>query len=724
GMAAASAHMQAARAHMVDAQTQESQAQDLTAKADAEMARAAELITNLREDSAEYDRAITHYTQLVRHRMANPLQTICGMAEQLHDHPDTEPARRAEMIGHIYAQAKILERVSLSPRLEHTTERDLNPRPFATEAPIERAVDRPQGDAFLPPIPHHQPPSPDSDRDWMATRSAMEQTIALTSELVLQPSLYEAAQLMARSLAAIVDAEEVAFTGAGAFSSILVGNPPYDSAGDAAGDPAQWLRAEIMNPFSQEAGASHGTLWIPRRTDDAANALARRQLLAAARHMGAPLGAVAERKRLRAQLRTEHGLVDAGKALSEERSLEGVLRRIIELACELVDARYGALGVLDEEGDELAQFITVGADAATRAAIGDLPTGRGILGVLIRESQPLRITNMADDPRSVGFPPNHPPMTSFLGVPIVSRGEVKGRIYLTEKRGSASFSDEDERVVVTLASQAAIAIQSAELYEGFTGAARDLAGANTTLRQADLHKSAFLTNMSHELRTPLNSIIGYTTLLMEDGGNLTAEQIDDLAVIRSSGTHLLSLISDLLDLSTIEAGTLELRVSEVDVSQALRDAVTSLRPQADDSGVEMVVEAPEALSITCDRSRVKQILLNVLANAVKFTTNGTIYSTLTEVESGGVRIEIHDTGPGIPPEDLDRIFEPFFQSGSAFARRPRRSEGAGLGLAITQMLAQAHGGRVSVASRFGDGTTVTIELPSALPPKAALLDAT
>ena len=217
--------------------------------------------------------------------------------------------------------------------------------------------------------------------------------------------------------------------------------------------------------------------------------------------------------------------------------------------------------------------------------------------------------------------------------------------------------------------------------------------------------------MSHELRTPLNRIIGYTRLLMEDSQNLDAEQINDLGVIRSSGTHLLSLISDLLDLSKIEAGTLELRISEVDVAQMLRETAASLKPQVDDSGVEMVIDAPDTLTLSCDRSRVKQILLNVLANAAKFTTDGKIYSTLTTAASGGVRLQIHDTRPGIPTDDLDRIFEPFFQSGAALARRPRQNEGEGLGLAITQMLAQAHGGDVTIASQFGEGTTVTIDLP-------------
>ncbi|MCW2923023.1 MAG: putative Histidine kinase [Thermoleophilia bacterium] len=719
GMAAASAHMKAAQAHMQDASVREEHAQDLTDKADLEMTRAAALIANLREDSAEYDRAVHHYTQLVRHRMANPLQSICGMAQALQEQPDMSQERRVEMVDHILEQARVLERVSLAPRQQHTTERDLHPRPFdiaATQPPPN--ADSIDASGFLPDIPRHVAPPLDVDRDWMATRAAMEETIALTAEVVLQPSLYEAAQLLARALPSIVGAEEVAFAGAGPYRDILVGNPPYEASGAATGDPAGWHCVTIQNPFSTDADAAHGTLWTPRCADVAEDVLVLTQLQAAARHLAAPLGALAERKHLRAQLRTEHALVGAGKALAEERTLEGVLQRIVELACELVDARYGALGVLDESGQALANFITVGADAATRAAIGDLPTGQGILGVLINDAQPLRLATLGDDPRSVGFPANHPPMTSFLGVPIISRGEVKGRIYLTEKRGASSFSAEDERVVVTLASQAAIAMQSAELYEGTSDVARDLAGANVTLEQADRHRSAFLTNMSHELRTPLNSILGYTTLLIDDSTNLDAQQLEDLGVIRSSGTHLLGLIGDLLDLSRIEAGALELRLAAVDVVDLVRDTVASLKPQVDASGVEVVIDAPASASITCDRSRVKQILLNVLANAVKFTTEGSIFVTVTVTSEEGVSCQVHDTGPGIPPADVERIFEPFFQSGQALVRRPRQNEGAGLGLSISRMLATAHGGDMTLTSRLGEGTTVTIDLPK-LPRPAA-----
>jgi signal transduction histidine kinase len=161
-------------------------------------------------------------------------------------------------------------------------------------------------------------------------------------------------------------------------------------------------------------------------------------------------------------------LVDAGIALSSELSLDSLLQRIVETAAELTGARYAALGVIDQSGHALERFVTTGIDEATHAAIGDLPRGRGILGVLIRDVRPLRLDDIADDPRSVGFPREHPPMKTFLGVPIVLRGVAYGNLYLTEKGGGAAFAEEDEELTQLLAAQAAVAIENARLYESST----------------------------------------------------------------------------------------------------------------------------------------------------------------------------------------------------------------------------------------------------------------
>ena len=171
-------------------------------------------------------------------------------------------------------------------------------------------------------------------------------------------------------------------------------------------------------------------------------------------------------------------LVDAGIALSSELSLDALLQRIVETAVELTGAGYAALGVIDRTGQALEQFLTTGIDPETHAQIGELPRGRGILGVLIREARPLRLHDIADDPRSVGFPPNHPPMKSFLGVPIVLRGVAYGNLYLTEKAGGRDFSDEDEELAQLIAAQAAVAIENARLYESSTRWLRQLESLN------------------------------------------------------------------------------------------------------------------------------------------------------------------------------------------------------------------------------------------------------
>jgi len=175
-------------------------------------------------------------------------------------------------------------------------------------------------------------------------------------------------------------------------------------------------------------------------------------------------------------------LLEATVALTSELSLESLLQRLVEVAAEITGARYAALGVIDESGSALERFVTTGIDAGTHDAIGDLPRGRGILGVLIRDAAPLRLHDLGADPRSVGFPPNHPPMRSFLGVPIVLRGVAFGNLYLTEKAGAEDFDETDEELVTLLAAQAAVAIENARLYESATRWSRQLESLHEVVR--------------------------------------------------------------------------------------------------------------------------------------------------------------------------------------------------------------------------------------------------
>jgi signal transduction histidine kinase len=171
-------------------------------------------------------------------------------------------------------------------------------------------------------------------------------------------------------------------------------------------------------------------------------------------------------------------LVESGIALSSELSLDAILQRLVETAADLTDARYAALGVVDPSGMRLERFLTTGIDDETRAHIGDEPIGRGILGVLIREAKPLRLARIADDPRAVGFPPNHPPMSTFLGVPVMLRGRAYGNLYLTEKSGGAQFTLEDEELIRLLAAQAAVAVENARLHASSSRWLRQLESLN------------------------------------------------------------------------------------------------------------------------------------------------------------------------------------------------------------------------------------------------------
>jgi len=218
-------------------------------------------------------------------------------------------------------------------------------------------------------------------------------------------------------------------------------------------------------------------------------------------------------------------LLDAGIALTSELSLDALLQNLTETAAELTGARYAALGVIDPNRTELERFVTTGLDAETFAAIGDLPRGRGILGVLISDAQPLRLHDIADDPRSVGFPPNHPPMRTFLGVPILLRGVAYGNLYLTEKEGGGEFTTEDQELVTLLASQAAVAIENARLFESAKRWSDQLESlievGNALATEVDL--SRMLDLVARRLREILHA--RFVLILLESEGRLRVEVV-------------------------------------------------------------------------------------------------------------------------------------------------------------------------------------------------------
>jgi len=289
---------------------------------------------------------------------------------------------------------------------------------------------------------------------------------------------------------------------------------------------------------------------------------------------------------------------------------------------------------------------------------------------------------------------------SAVFVPLVRDGKGIGTLVLTHPRPGFKLKPRQLALLKTFADQALIAIENARLLHEIREKTRQL-------EVASRHKSEFLANMSHELRTPLNAVIGFAEVLRAKmAGEVNEKQAEYLDDIREAGEHLLSLINDILDLSKIEAGRMELALSRVDLPRAIAQAMTQVRPRALREGIELARDVdPRLGEVEADERKLKQVLLNLLTNAVKFTPQGGCVKVVARRESGHVNISVNDNGVGIAPEDQARLFENFRQVGAA------RAEGTGLGLALSKRFVELHGGSVAVDSAPGKGSTFTVVLP-------------
>jgi signal transduction histidine kinase len=309
--------------------------------------------------------------------------------------------------------------------------------------------------------------------------------------------------------------------------------------------------------------------------------------------------------------------------------------------------------------------------------------------------------------------PNVPPVLRTLAsgrgfdysiamAPMLWEGRGVGSIFVTHAPPEP-FSAKDLDLLKTFADQAVIAIQNARLFNEIQDKSRQLEIANQ-------HKSEFLANMSHELRTPLNAIIGFSEVLIERMfGDLNDKQDDYLKDIHSSGKHLLSLINDILDLSKIEAGRMELDVESFDVPAALSNAMTLVRERAQRHGLALdLAVAPGVGEMRADERKFKQIMLNLLTNAVKFTPDGGKVAVRARLDGGVLEVAVNDTGIGIAKEDQAAVFEEFRQVGRHYTNK---QEGTGLGLALTRRFVELHGGTLRLDSEPGSGSTFTFTLP-------------
>ena len=422
------------------------------------------------------------------------------------------------------------------------------------------------------------------------------------------------------------------------------------------------------------------------------------------------------RRQREEQIQRLHDLHAAGLAVTSDLDLSELLNRVAEEARKLTRADYGALGILNEEKTELAQFITSGMTPEEVAAMGPYPKGEGLLGAVIREDKTIRLASAAKDPRSMEVPDGHPPPTSFLGVPVRVRGEAIGNLYLMNKAEGLAFTEQDETLVEMLAAQAGVAIENARL---FAESERLLA----ELEAAQRARNRLHAYVNHDLRNALHGVSLWAERL-EQGASGRPESFDQEEVgeiarkILRGGSHALRLVRDVLDLARLEEGRLQTWPRRVVISDLVEAAIDAIAPEADRRRVDLAFQGPnERVELVADPDRVLQITLNLLSNAVKFSPKGGKVSLGALVgnghgapemhpEGGWVAIWVKDEGPGIAAEDLERAWGEFQQVNPEDGER-----GTGIGLALSRQMAEYMGGTLTVESEVGKGSRFTLWMP-------------
>jgi signal transduction histidine kinase len=400
-------------------------------------------------------------------------------------------------------------------------------------------------------------------------------------------------------------------------------------------------------------------------------------------------------------------LSEVGRAVSSTLDLDTVLQTIVTRASQLAGTDACSVYEYDEATEAFHLRATHNLDEEVVSLARRTPThkGEGVQGRMAVTRQPIQIPDIAAEDAYRGSLRDILLRTgtrALLAVPMLREDELIGGLTVNKKTPGA-FAPELIELLQTFATQSALAIQNARLF-------RELEAKSRLLEAASRHKSEFLANMSHELRTPLNAILGFSEVLAERMfGEVNEKQAEYLQDILSSGRHLLSLINDILDLSKVEAGRLELELGRFHLPTALDNALTLVRERATRHGITLTQTVDERVGhIVADERKVKQILLNLLSNAVKFTPEGGRVDLRATATDDGITIAVSDTGIGIEPEDQAAIFEEFRQVGRDDARK---QEGTGLGLTLAKKFVELHGGRIWVESQLGQGSTFTFRLP-------------
>ena len=390
---------------------------------------------------------------------------------------------------------------------------------------------------------------------------------------------------------------------------------------------------------------------------------------------------------------------------SAQTDIQPVFEAIASNALRLCDATFSTIFRFDGELVHLEALRNVSPEgtAAIRAAF-PMPVGRGgatARSILTRSI--VHISDVREDPEYVLQNLSQAAeFRSILAVPMLRDGHPIGAITVA-RPPAEQFPNKQIELLKTFADQAVIAIENVRLFTETQDKTRLLEIANR-------HKSEFLANMSHELRTPLNAVIGFSEVLIEKMfGEVNPKQEEYLQDILSSGKHLLSLINDILDLSKIEAGRMELEAQSFDLPAALDNALTLIKERAarNSIGLEVHVD-PRIGEVVADERKIKQVLLNLLSNAVKFTPEGGKITMSAIMNGEAVAVSVADTGIGIAAEDQETVFEEFRQVGTDYARK---REGTGLGLALARRLVELHGGKLSLQSELGKGSTFTFTIP-------------